>query len=156
MVLRSLVTLHRHHGRVFSQTIDRVKDPISKRRFVYKNQGIVTMSAGKIFIAEHDKLENDGLYLKIMLPTSRSHVSLLSGIMTGTSHRAQREIGAVRVVMRYLGPTVDIRTELEKCGLFKPEPQFVSPEILQMIRNDIPPDETVLQPKPTSIGLSWP
>lgn len=155
MVIRSLVNIYRYRGRVFSRTIDRVKDPISKRRFVYKNQGIVTMSAGKIFIVEHDQLEGDGFYVKYLHPTPRSHVGLLTGIMTGTSHRSLREISSVRLVMQYLGPTIDIRAELGKCGVFKPDFKNLKPQILEMIRNDIEPDKTVLQPRPTSISMSW-
>lgn len=147
MVIRSLVSLHRHRGRVFSKTIDRVKDPASRRRFVYKNEGLVTVSAGKILITEQDMLERDGLYLRMLEPTPRSHVGVLSGILTGTSHRTQREISSVRVAMQYLGPTIDLRYQLSKCGIFKPDFQTVQPHILELIDNTIEDGQTVLHPK---------
>jgi len=154
MVIRSLVSLHEHRGRVFSKTIDRVKDPISKRRFVYKNEGLVTMSAGKLFIVEQDILERDGFYVRLLVPTPRSHVGVLSGIMTGTSHRSHRDVSSVRVAMKYLGPSVDLRQELAKCGVYKPEVQNINPQILEMIRNDIEDGQTVLHPLPASLNIN--
>jgi len=151
MVIRSLVRLHRHRGRVFSKTIDRIKDPISRRRFVYKTEGVVTMSAGKLFIAEQDMLERDGFYVRILLPTPRSHVGVLSGIMSGTSHRSQRDVSSVRLAMQYLGPSVDIRQELAKCGVFKPHAQNISSQIFDMIGNDIEDGQTVLHPREASL-----
>ncbi len=152
-VIRSLVSLHRHRGRVFSKTIDRVKDPVSKRRFVYKNEGLVTTSAGKIFIAEQDMLERDGFYLRILEPTPRSHVGILSGIMTGTSHRAQRDVTSVRLAMQYLGPSIDLRDQLSKCGIYKPDAQAVHPHILGLIDNTIADGQTVLHPNRIAPGL---
>jgi len=147
MVIRSLVSLHRYRGRVFSKTIDRVKGTISTRRFVYKNEGLVTISAGKIFIAEQDTLERDGFYLRVLEPTPRSHVGVLSGIMTGTSHRGQRDVSSVRLAMQYLGPSIDVRYQLSKCGIFKPEVHAIQPHILELIDNTIEEGQTVLHPK---------
>lgn len=148
MIIRSLMSVHRHKGRVFSKTIDRVKDPISNRRLIYKTEGLVTVNAGKIFIVEQDKMEGDGFSLRILLPTPRSHIDFLSGLLTGTSHRSRRSPSAVRVVMQYLGPTVDIRTELAKCGVFKPDVNNINPHILAMINNEIDDGQTVLHPHP--------
>lgn len=147
MVIRSLVSLHRHRGRVFSKTIDRVKDPISRRKFVYKTEGLVTTSAGKIFVAEQDMLDRDGFYLRVLEPTPRRHVRLLSGIMTGTAHRRTRDVTSVRLAMQHLGPTIDVRYQLSKCGVFKPDIQNIQPQILEMIDNTIEDGETVLHPK---------
>ena len=111
------------------------------------------MSAGKLFITEQDALERDGFYVRILLPTPRSHVGVLSGIMTGTSHRSQRDVSSVRLAMQYLGPSVDIRNELGKCGVFKPHARNISPQVLEMIGNDIEDGQTVLHPRETTLCI---
>lgn len=143
-VLRSLVSIHEHNGRMLSKTIERVKDPIDGARFIYKSDGIVTTGAERIFIAEQDSLQRDGFTLKILYRTHRSHVDFLSGLMTGTSSRSDRQPTSARVVLEFLGGTIDTRVALRKCGMFAPSHHNINPKILSLIDNTIAEGETTL------------
>ena len=143
-VIRSLVTIYEHQGRVLSKTIERVRDPAYGERFVYKYDGLVTTSADRIFIAEQDSLQQDDFSLKILFRTHRSHVNFLSGLVTGTSSRPDRQPASARVVLEYLGRTIDKRTALGKCGMFVASPHNVNPKILSIIDNTFGEGETVL------------
>ena len=143
-VIRSLVNVYEHQGRVLSKTIERVRDPIHGGRFIYKFEGLVTTSADRIFIAEHDSLQQDDFSLKILFRTHRSHVNFLSGLVTGISSRPDRQPTSARVVLEYLGRTIDTRTELRKCGMFIESHHDVNPEILSIIDNTFAEGETVL------------
>ena len=143
-IIRSLVNVYEHQGRVLSKTIERVRDPIHGGRFIYKFEGLVTTSADRIFIAEHDSLQQDDFSLKILFRTHRSHVNFLSGLVTGISSRPDRQPTSARVVLEYLGRTIDTRTELRKCGMFIESHHDVNPEILSIIDNTFAEGETVL------------
>ncbi len=143
-VIRSLVSVYEHKGRVLSKTIEHLRDPLHGARFVYKYDGIVTTSANRIFIAEHDALKHDEFSLKILFHDHRSHVSFLSGLVTGTSSRADRQPTSARVVLEYLGGTINTRAELKKCGMFVPNHYNINPKILSLIDNTFAEGETVL------------
>ncbi len=143
-VIRSLVNIYEHQGRVLSKTIERLRDPIHGARFVYKYDGLVTTSADRIFIAEQDSLQQDDFSMKILIRTHRSHVNFLSGLVTGTSGRPDRQPTSARVVFEYLGRTIDTRTALKKCGMFVANQHNVNPKILSIIDNTFAEGETVL------------
>ncbi len=143
-VIRSLVRVYEHQGRVLSKTIEHLKDPLHDARFVYKYNGIVTTSANRIFIAEHDALQHDDFVLKILYQTHRSHINFLSGLVTGTSSRPDRQPTSARIVLKYLGGTIDTKAELRKCGIFVPSQYNINPKILSLIDNTPTVGETVL------------
>jgi transcriptional regulator with XRE-family HTH domain len=143
-IIRSLVHVYDHQGRVLSKRIERLKNPIHDERFIYKADGLVTMSADRIFIAEHDSLQQDGFSLKILFRTHRSHVNFLSGLVTGTSSRPDRQPTSARVVLEYLGRTIDTRAELRKCAMFPANQYNINPKILSLIDNSFAEGETAL------------
>ncbi len=143
-VIRSLVSVYEHQGRVLSKTIERLRDPLHGAPFVYKYNGVVTTSANRIFIAEYDALQHDDFSLKILFQTHRSHVNYLSGLVTGTSSRPDRQPTSARIVLKYLGGTIDTREELKKCGMFVPNHYNINSKILSLIDNTLADGETVL------------
>ena len=143
-VLRSLVRVYEHQGRVLSKTIETLRDPLHGARFVYKYSGVVTTTANRIFIAEYDALQHDDFSLKILFHTHRSHVNFLTGLVTGTSGRPDRQPTSARVVLEYLGGTIDTRAELRKCGMFVPTQYNINPKTLSLIDNTLAAGETVL------------
>jgi len=143
-VIQSLVSVYEYRGRVLSKTIEHLRDPLHGARFVYKYNGLVTRSANRIFIAEHDALQHDDFSLKILFQTHRSHINFLSGLVTGTSSRPDRQPTSARIVLKYLGGTIDTRAELKKCGMFVPNHYNINPKILSLIDNTLAEGETVL------------
>ena len=129
---------------MLSKTIERTTDPLQGAHYVYKYNGVVTTSANRIFIAEHDALQHDDFSLKILFQTHRSHVNFLSGLVTGTSGRPDRQPTAARVVLKFLGRTIDTRVELKKCGIFVPTHYNINPKTLSLIENTLAEGETVL------------
>lgn len=143
-VMKSLVRIYDHRGRVLSKTIERLTDPLRGAHYVYKYNGVVTTSANRIFIAEHDALQHDDFSLKILFQTHRSHVNFLSGLVTGTSGRPDRQPTSARVALKFLGRTIDTRAELKKCGMFVPSHYNINPKTLSLIDNTLAEGETVL------------
>lgn len=143
-VIRSLVHVYEHQGRLFSKRIERVRDPIHGERFVYKFDGQVFSSTDRLFIVEQDSLQQSGFTLRILIRTHRSHVNFLSGLVTGTSMRPDNKPTSARVVHEYLGRTIDTKAELRKCGMFVPSHHNINPKILSNIDNTFAEGETAL------------
>jgi transcriptional regulator with XRE-family HTH domain len=143
-VIRSLVSVHEHQGRVVSKRIERVRDPIYGERFVYKFDGTVSLNSERLFIIEKDSLLNSGFTLKVLFCTHRSHVNFLMGLVTGTSMRTDNIPTSARVMLEYLGRTVDAKAELRKCGMFIPSRHNINPKILSAIDNTFGDGETAL------------
>jgi len=143
-VIRSLMHVYERQGRLISKRIERVKDPIHGERFVYKFDGFVSSGADRLFIIEQDSLQQSGFTLRILFRTHRSHVNFLSGLVTGTSMRPDNRPTSARVVLEYLGRTIDAKAELKKCGMFVPSRQNINPKILSIIDNTFAEGETAL------------
>jgi hypothetical protein len=131
-------------GRLISKRIERVKDPIHGERFVYKFDGFVSSGADRLFIVERDSLQQSGFTFRILFRTHRSHVNFLSGLVTGTSMRPDNRPTSARVVLEYLGRTIDAKAELRKCGMFVPSRHNINPKILSNIDNTFDEGETAL------------
>ncbi|MEE2979960.1 MAG: hypothetical protein VYA71_00255, partial [Pseudomonadota bacterium] len=86
----------------------------------------------------------DGFSLKILFCTHRSHVDFLSGLVMGTSSRPDRQPTSARVVLEYLGRTIDTRAALGKCGMFEASHHNINPKILSIIDNTFAEGDTVL------------
>jgi hypothetical protein len=105
---------------------------------------LVTTIADRIVIAEQGSLQQDGFSLSILFRTHRSHINYLSGLVTGISSRPDRLPTSARVVLEYLGRTIDTRTGLAKCGMFKATPHNINPKILSIIDNSFAEGKTAL------------
>jgi len=143
-VIRSLVHIYERQGRLFSKRVERIIDPIHGERFIYKFDGFVSSGADRLFIVERDSLQQVGFALKILFRTHRSHVNFLSGLVTGTSMRPDNKPTSARVVLEYLGRTVDAKAELRKSGMFIPSRHNINPKILSIIDNSFAEGETAL------------
>jgi len=99
MIIRALTCIYEHQGRLLSKKVERIRDPVHGANFIYKADGIITTGADRLFIAEQDSLQNDGFSVKVLFRTHRSHVDILSGLVTGTSSRPDRQPSTSRVAL---------------------------------------------------------
>ena len=143
-VIRSLMHIYEHQGRIVSKRIERVRDPIYGERFVYKFDGLVSSNADRLFIVEQDSIQQSGFTLKVLFGSHRSHMTFLSGLVTGTSMRPDNRPTSARIILEYLGRTVNTKAELKKCGMFVPSHHNINPKILSSIDNTFGDGETAL------------
>lgn len=143
-VIRSLMNIYEKQGQLLSKRIERVRDPIHGERFVYKFDGLVLSGTDRLFIFEQDSLQHGGFTLQILFRTHRSHVTVLSGLVTGTSMRPDNKPTSARIALEYVGQTIDVRRELGKCGMFVASRHNINPKILSMIDNSFAEGETAL------------
>ena len=143
-IMRSLICLYEHDGRMSVKSIERYKDPQRQDRYVMKYNGLVTMTSNRLFTVEYEYLLGGAVAMTILNTSYRSHLTLLTGLTTGASTGRRRAPAAARVVYEYLGKSVDRYQALKACGMFPESSSAIDPEIKRLISNDIEPDDKVL------------
>ena len=108
-----------------------------------KYEGAAFLLANRIYVVEHDALMLSSITQMTLYPAYRANVGDLLGVQTGGPVRRGRQPGASRVLMRYLGRSIDVRRALRAAGIF--DPADVDPAIVHLVRNDIPAGSFVLE-----------
>lgn len=135
-VLRSLFYLYRNDDGVFYRRIERLSH-VGQRTSGYRCRylGIGLHLNERIFLLDYESLTGNELTETILYPTYKSRVNSLTGLKIGVSASDRREPACARVVLQYLGHTIDVRGALRQCGLLQPDTDTVDPDVLHRIDN---------------------
>ena len=144
MIMKTLVHLYEQDGQVLSKTIERLRDPVTGHRFVFKYRGLVTMKAERLFIVETSTLSAGEMALTILYGTYRSQATKLSGLTMGSSSASRRDPAVARVVYTKIGDNIDQRKALGSCGLYLPNSQDIPSGVAQLLSNQLDPESDVL------------
>ncbi len=146
LVLRSLASITSAEGKYYWKNIEIIRDPRSGRSHqVNKYEGSVFYLADRIYIVEYETLERNTITQATLYPSHRHRLDRLVGIQTGGPTRRGRKPCASRVVLDYLGRDIDLRQGLRMTGLFAPDSGEVHPDIVDLVVNEIPPGDHVLE-----------
>ncbi|SLN26185.1 hypothetical protein TRL7639_00935 [Falsiruegeria litorea R37] len=147
-IMKTLVHLYEQDGQVLSKTIERLRDPVTGHRFVFKYRGLVTMKAERLFIAETSTMSAGEMALTILYGTYRSQATKLSGLTMGSSSASRRDPTVARVIYNKIGNNIDLRKALGACGLYLPNSQDVPSGIAPLLDNHLDPAFDVLTARP--------
>ena len=143
-ITRSLAVLSEQNGRHLWKNVERrAKHDPTIERFVGKYEGLAFHLGHRIHIVEYDVLNVGSITQLILYPSYSPRLSHLRGIQTGGSMRRGRKPAASAVVLEYLGPEIDYRRALTRCGIF--DPDKINDGIKRLIENRIAPDEWVFE-----------
>jgi len=148
-ILRGLVCVYRHQGAVYyvrAERFPRASAAVSAFRCHY--QGTVVSLDGRIFLVDREVLTQNEITETILYPTHRNRVSRLSGLVLGVSSRDDRRIACSRVLMEWLGTTINVRRALRQCGLFKADSRDIDETVKQAIDNRRGPAEQLFVARP--------
>ena len=148
MIMKTLVCLYEHEGQVLSKSIERLRDPVTGHRFVFKYSGIVTMKAERLFIAETSTLSAGEMAMTILYSTYRSQATKLSGLTMGSSSASRREPTVARVIYSKIGTNVDMKKALRTCGLLLPSSLEIPADIKPLLKNTLSQGNDVLTALP--------
>lgn len=115
-VFCSLVRLNEQDGYVFSRTIERSRPTTRGKRVISKYSGLVTYLERYLFVSEFEVLTRDSVVETILYAPYRNELNLLSGLTFGTTASHRRMPFASKTVWKYLGKSIDAKSELKKCG----------------------------------------
>lgn len=136
-ITRSFGVLARSGESYFWKNIELFRDtPFGRRQVVSKYEGVAFLVGDRISILEYDALMSSSITQLVLYPSYKPGIGYLVGVQTGGSIRRGRKPAASAVLLEYLGPEVDARRALARCGLFAEE--AIDPDIRALIRNEIP------------------
>lgn len=148
MIMKTLVWLYEKDGQAHSKSIERMRDPVSGHRFVFKYNGLVTIKAERLFIVENATLSAREMALTILFGTYRSQATRLSGLTMGSSSASRRDPSVARVVYNKVNAGVNARKALKACGLFLPNSRDIPSDIKPLLLNQLAPGKDVLTALP--------
>jgi hypothetical protein len=126
---RSLVSIFRHEGVVYWKNIEylRRRDRNEPLQAISKYIGILCFIGDRLHVLEEEVIFQNVLSQTILYPSFTKQVRHLVGIHTSIADLNRRTPAASRVVLEFLGQSIDLRATLRKCGQFPAEsiPEFV-------------------------------
>ncbi len=142
-VMRSLVYIYPSDNFTFFKRIERLRmDGQKGPPDVYKYQGIATIVGDRFFLFDQETITGSELSQTILFQSYRNRVSTLSGLRMGVSGSDGHEPAASRIVMEFIGRTVNRRESMAGCRLYK----ISSPEIPSAIRDHITASNRISSP----------
>jgi transcriptional regulator with XRE-family HTH domain len=140
-LLRTLVCLERHDGRVCYQRTERLIEHPQEKAYHGKYLGLAHFLTDRIFLADYETLTGLEMTQTILFPSFKNRVTRLTGLKLGVSGSGERMPCCARVVYEYLGPTIDVRRALRLCGLYDLDDARVDEATRRAVMNDIAPGE---------------
>tara|TARA_R100000365_G_C2748110_1_gene78909 strand:- start:143 stop:943 length:801 start_codon:yes stop_codon:yes gene_type:complete len=138
-IVRGLCHVYEQNGFVVSRNIERYAGSPGKR--VRKYNGIFVHSGDKIVMFEREAMTGRALWLSILDPFDDDQAQVLSGLTLGVSRTALRQVACYRVLMEFLGTTVNLRAVMQKCVLVEQDSPEIDATISQRLRAEILPQE---------------
>ena len=117
---RSLVSIFRHDGVVYWKNIEylRRRDRDEPVPAVSKYIGILCMVGDRLQVLEEEVIFQNVLSQTILYPSFTKQVRHLVGIHTSIADLNRRTPAASRVVLEFLGRSVELCATLRKCGQY--------------------------------------
>lgn len=114
---------------------------------VLKYVGFAVVADGRVYVAVDEILARRSVWFGIHYASDFSGVSYLNGLSLGIDPQGRREILAARMILQFLGPDIDIKAALRRCGALPMDSPDIDPVVSYATRNDLAPGEIVLMPR---------
>ena len=138
MVIRTLLRLQREGDLYVSRHIERIprSDAPVSIPVTFKYDGVVLYISGRLFLLESESMLDSTVCEAILAPVVRPGTRLLSGVQCSITTGTGNEPTCTRVVLEFLGQSIDARSVMRDCGLYEPTDDAIDPAILKLIKND--------------------
>ncbi|WP_243265564.1 helix-turn-helix transcriptional regulator [Sulfitobacter sp. DSM 110093] len=154
MMQCSLMRMFADRGFVYIWNIENYGASKRRARNLLFYTGIAFHNGERIMVHEREKRSGQMMWTSILYPSRMDQASLMTGLSLGVSSAMSRDIACYRVVWEALGPRVDVRSEIRKCGLISLDDPSIPSDILAATRNDSDPEDQVFTGRPWDIFTS--
>lgn len=154
MMQRSLMRMFSDRGFVYLWNVENYGASKRRSRNLLFYTGMAFHNGERIMVHEREKRAGQMMWTTILYPSRMDQASLMTGLSLGVSSAMSRDIACYRVVWEALGPKVDVRAEIRKCGLISLDDPSIPGDILDATRNDSDPEEQVFTGRPWDVFRS--
>lgn len=118
-VLKSLVFIYGWNEYTLYKRLERLKRPgVPGPPDVYKYAGMVTVAGDRMHLLDQEVITGAELTQTALFMNYRNRVSVLTGLTMGVSGGDAHEPSSARVVMEYIGRSVNLRQAISDCRLY--------------------------------------
>lgn len=147
IIKRELVYWRYEKGMFVSSTKQRYlgqdeTNTVSNRYLTFR--GVVGALDDRLFALDFDPRPGSEVSMMLLYPKRRV-LERLDGMVIGLGHSWDRPITSARLVMVYLGKSIDVRAALRMLGAFDPDDVAIPAVVKRAIKNDIVADETLFR-----------
>ncbi|MEQ8400982.1 MAG: helix-turn-helix transcriptional regulator [Silicimonas sp.] len=145
-VMKSLGRIYLSDGRAYWKNIELIRlNGKGPSEAIGKYEGVVFFLTNRIHVLEYDTMQVNSMTQMTLYPSYRSRIGQLTGIQTGGPTRRGRRPAASKVLLEYLGQSIDLKKALYASGLFPPDDPAVPNGVDDHIRNTIVAGAFVLE-----------
>lgn len=145
-VMKSIGRIHLVEGHAYWKNIELIRDNgIGPAKTIAKYEGAAFLLTNRIYIVEYETLQINSMTQMTLYPSYHSRIGRLTGVQTGGPTRRGRRPGASKVLLEYLGQSIDLKKALYASGLFPPDDPAVPNGVDDHIRNSIVAGAFVLE-----------
>lgn len=145
-IMKSLGRFYLSEGQAYWKNVELVRDDgLGPARAVAKYEGAAFLLTNRIYVVEYETMQVNNVTQMTLYPSYRSGIGQLTGVQTGGPTRRGRHPGASKVLLEYLGQSIDVKKALYASGLFRPDDPAIPNGVDQHIRNEIPDGSFVLE-----------
>lgn len=133
-VLKSLVYIYGWNDYTLYKRIERLKlTSKDTQPEVYKYAGLITVVGDRMHMLDRETLTGSELTQTVLFMNYRNRVSMLTGLAMGVSGNDAHEPSSSRVVMEYIGRSVNLRQSLSECRLHRDSSHHIPRKILAIL-----------------------
>lgn len=131
-VLKSLVYVYPWNDYTLYKRLERLRRPNrSGPPDVYKYAGMITIVGDRMHLLDQEVITGSELTQTVLFMNYRNRISTLTGLTMGVSGGDAHEPSSARVVMEYIGRTVNLRQAIAECRLYPINAEDVPERILR-------------------------
>ncbi|MGH1485836.1 MAG: helix-turn-helix domain-containing protein [Cellvibrionaceae bacterium] len=134
-ILKTLICIEQKDGKVYYQRTERVGEKNQKATFYCKYFGMMHCLSDRIFMNDFESMVGNEITQTILYPSFNNKVNYLTGLRLGVSSNSERVPCCTRVVLEYLGKSIEILRALKNCHLYETDDPLISNDILGLIDN---------------------
>lgn len=133
-VLRALTHIYASDEYTLYKRIERLRRKDLAHPFdVYKYEGVATVVGDRMYMFDQEAITGQELTLTILYLNYRNRTSRLSGLRMGVAGSDSHEPSASRVVMEYIGRSVNKRDAMSGCKIYPLDSDEIAPPIRDIL-----------------------
>ncbi|MGH1440606.1 MAG: helix-turn-helix domain-containing protein [Cellvibrionaceae bacterium] len=135
-ILRTLICMEQKNNKIYYQRTERLVTERKKAIFHSKYYGITHFLSDRIFMNDFESLAGNEITQTILYPSFNNKVRFLTGLRLGVSSNSERVPCCTRVVLEYIGKSINVISALRNCRLYEESDTEIKSDIIDLINNE--------------------